>query len=166
MQPCKKKTKPTWQSRKTLLAKKLASPPPATKEVEWDIAGQLIAAGATGKQVASYFGMHPDTFYKKVQAQFCISFTEYQQEHKERGDAMLILAQFEKAVIEKDKALLIWLGKQRLNQKEPAPASAQGEQSEQLKAFISQVKELSGVKQDALGQFLVKAEGVELQVEI
>jgi len=45
-----------------------------------------------------------------------MTFAAYSQEKRAQGDDMLRVTQFSKAINEKDRGMLIWLGKQRLGQ--------------------------------------------------
>jgi AraC-like DNA-binding protein len=78
-------------------------------------------AGSPGTEVAAVFGMAADTFYDRVRKKFNINFTQYSTEKKATGEAMIRKQQLHKALgltKEGDNTLLIWLGKQRLGQKE------------------------------------------------
>jgi len=91
------------------------------KLIDWAKVDELLIAGCTGGEVASYFGMHPTTFYNRVSDKFGISFTVYSQEKKQTGESILRAHQYAKALgltKDGDNTLLIWLGKQRLNQRE------------------------------------------------
>jgi AraC-like DNA-binding protein len=89
--------------------------------IDWQVVEELLTAGCNGTEVASHFGMHQDTFYRRVQQEFNIGFTEYAANKRANGEALLKKVQFEKACgLSKkgDNTMLIWLGKQRLGQKE------------------------------------------------
>ncbi|RPH73871.1 hypothetical protein EHM76_04750, partial [bacterium] len=89
--------------------------------IDWKIVDELLACGCPGTEVAAVLGMHNETFYDRVQKKFGIGFTEYSSKKKATGEALIRKAQYDKALgLSKkgDNTLLIWLGKQRLNQKE------------------------------------------------
>lgn len=89
--------------------------------IDWKIVDEFLACGSPGTEIASYFSMHPNTFYRKVEETFNVSFSEYCQQKKSIGDALIRKAQYEKALgltKDGDNTLLIWLGKQRLGQSE------------------------------------------------
>ncbi len=91
--------------------------------IDWDVVDDMLEAGCLGTEIAEVFVMHPNTFYDRVSQKFSISFTEYSQAKRAKGDGNLRLAQYLKALGLKkkgDNTLLIWLGKQRLNQKDNA----------------------------------------------
>lgn len=86
--------------------------------IDWDKVDKLLEAGCDGTQVAAFLGMHPETLYDRCKAEKNTDFSAYKQEKKAKGDVMLLSAQFESAIDDRDKAMMIWLGKQRLGQKE------------------------------------------------
>ena len=85
--------------------------------IDWKKVDKLLIAGCLGTEIASHFVMHPNTFYDRVQQKFGVSFTEYSQEKKSTGDSILREKQFEIAN-KGNVTLLIWLGKNRLGQKD------------------------------------------------
>jgi hypothetical protein len=87
-------------------------------EIKWEEVANLLQAGCDGVQVAAYIGLHPETLYDRCRAELGIGFSEYSQQNRSKGDALLIVKQFESAVKDKDKAMQIWLGKQRLGQRD------------------------------------------------
>jgi hypothetical protein len=91
------------------------------KEVDWKKVDELMMAGCLGTEIAAYFGMHEDTFYKKVAQEKKMGFSAYLQLKHSHGESILRAHQYAKALglTEKgDNTLLIWLGKTRLRQKE------------------------------------------------
>lgn len=89
-----------------------------TKEIDWEKVGQLFIVGANITQAAAAIGVCKDTLYRKCQIDLKQTIQSYQQEKWEKGNSILLGAQYEKAIKEKNPTMLIWLGKQRLNQKE------------------------------------------------
>ena len=92
-------------------------PRPKAK-IDWEQAGKLIAAGCDGVQVAAYFGIHPNTLYLACEKYQKIGFSDYLQTKRAKGDAMLLARQYEVAYTDKNPTMLVWLGKQRLGQRE------------------------------------------------
>lgn len=86
--------------------------------IDWQRANYLLQAGCTGVEIAAHFGMHPETFYDRVKQKFGIAFSEYAAIKRSEGDMMLKEAQFDVAYKDKDKVMLVWLGKNRLGQKD------------------------------------------------
>ena len=89
---------------------------PKTK-IDWDYVDKLLQAGCKGTEVAANYGIHPDTFYRLCQEQFNMGFSDYLHQKRACGDAVLRLAQYDLA-ISGDRVMLIWLGKQRLEQRD------------------------------------------------
>lgn len=91
--------------------------------IDWKLVNDMLEAGCQGTEIASALAMHPETFYNRVSQRFGVGFTEYSQAKRAKGDGNLKMAQYLKALgrtKEGDNTLLIWLGKQRLGQKENA----------------------------------------------
>lgn len=90
------------------------------KEIDWDRVDYMLKCGAIGTEIAASFYIHPDTFYKRVEQKYGMGFTAYQQQRCAEGDASIRMKQYEKAMgltDTGDNTLLIWLGKNRLGQK-------------------------------------------------
>lgn len=85
--------------------------------INWQEVDKLLRAGCDGVQVAAHLGIHPNTLYERCKQENEISFSEYCQEKKAAGNALLIAAQFNKA-LKGDSGMLKWLGIHRLGQKE------------------------------------------------
>jgi len=92
--------------------------PRPEKPINWEVVENLLISGCLGTEIAAQFDMHPNTFYEKVEKQYNLSFTEYSSEKRCKGNALIRAKQFEKAVKKGDNTQLIWLGKNRLGQKE------------------------------------------------
>lgn len=116
------------------------------KKIDWEIVDELLAAGSHGTDVAAFLGIHPDTFYKRVEKEFRMGFSDYSSQKKSLGDALIRLTQYKKAIgISKkgDNMMLIWLGKQRLNQKEnPGELEVSKETNERYLEVIHQITSL------------------------
>lgn len=87
------------------------------KTIDWEKVDQLLLSGCYGNEICPHFDMHPDTFYRRVLEKYNMGFTDYSSLKKSQGDSLLKAKQFEKAM-KLDNTMLIWLGKQRLGQKE------------------------------------------------
>ena len=112
-------------------------------EIDWQLVDDFLMSGSPGTEVASFFSMHPNTFYDRVVDKYKMSFTEYLQQKRSSGEAMLRKQQMHKALgltKEGDNTLLIWLGKQRLNQSEtPQEISIAKETVDQFSAIMKQI---------------------------
>lgn len=87
-------------------------------DIDWDKVAKMIMAGADGVQCAAYFGIAPDTIYLRCEQDNNIGFSHFLRQKRAKGDAMLLAAQFDAALTDKNTTMLVWLGKQRLGQTE------------------------------------------------
>lgn len=87
-------------------------------KVDWEQVGKWIAGGSKGVQIAARLGIDNDTLYAACQRDLGMGFSDYFQQKRAIGDSMIELSQFELAVKNKNATMLVWLGKQRLGQKE------------------------------------------------
>jgi hypothetical protein len=88
------------------------------KEINWETIDGMLIAGCNGTQCAAAIGIHPETLYNRCKDERGMGFSDYSQAKRAHGDGLLHAAQFQKAYKDKNPTMLIWLGKQRLNQKE------------------------------------------------
>lgn len=113
------------------------------KPIDWEKVDELLMAGCTGTEIAPHFDIHPVNFYPRFEKKFNMKFTEYCGLKRSHGDSLLRQKQFEKALAG-DNTLLIWLGKNRLGQRENdlnIQSAALDELLKQNQAFINHVKE-------------------------
>lgn len=81
-------------------------------------AEQLCQLGCTLREVAGFFKCSEDTIQRALKRERDQTFSEFWDMHAAGGDISLRRAQYDVAVNKKDPKMLIWLGKQRLGQKE------------------------------------------------
>ena|SRR5688572_1996884 len=86
-------------------------------DLDWKKIDDLLVSGCNGSEVASYFGVHPHTIYNQCESKFGKNFSDYSQEKRQKGDSLLRAKQFQKA-LSGDNMMLVWLGKNRLKQKD------------------------------------------------
>lgn len=111
------------------------------KPINWELVDKLLMAGCHGTEIAAHFDMHHDTFYRRVEEKYNIGFTAYCQEKRSKGDSMLRAKQFEKAM-EGNNIMLIWLGKNRLGQKEGEDKNPLPPNDKNLTELIDEIKSL------------------------
>jgi len=89
-------------------------------KIDWNIVDKYLEAGCLGTEIASVIGCHPQTFYDRCIMEKGMGFTEYMQSKRATGDALLRAKQYAYAMTGKNGNLgmLIWLGKNRLGQKD------------------------------------------------
>ena len=66
---------------------------------------------------AAALGIHPNSLYRRCKIDNKVSFGDYLATKKANGNRLLKMKQFEIAMTG-DKTMLVWLGKQRLDQAE------------------------------------------------
>lgn len=83
--------------------------------IDWDKVGKLLEAGGSAVGIAAMLGIDVKTLYNRCETDNKITFSAYSQQKLAKGDELLRSKQFQVAMAG-DKTMLIWLGKQRLNQ--------------------------------------------------
>ena len=86
--------------------------------LDWAIVENLLQSDCSGTEIASYLGISNDTLYERTKEEKGVSFSEFSLKFKQKGDSILKSKQFESAVVDKNITMQIWLGKQRLNQRD------------------------------------------------
>lgn len=85
--------------------------------IDWKKVDFYLRAHCDGVGIAGILGVCPDTLYLACQEEHKMGFSEYSAQKKSEGKEMLRGKQFQLAV-EGDKTMLVWLGKQYLDQKD------------------------------------------------
>lgn len=120
--------------------------------INWKVAEDLIISGCPGTEVAAYFGIHADTLYRRAQSEKGMLYTDYAANFKQKGEAMLRAKQYAKALgttKSGDNVMLVWLGKNRLGQKESAQdISIDKETVTHFNALMKQLEVLQDSKSD------------------
>jgi hypothetical protein len=111
------------------------------KNIDWDLVDELLFAGCLGTEIAPHFDMHVNTFYKRLEEEKGISFTEYSSIKRCQGDSLLRKVQYDKA-LKRDNAMMIWLGKQRLGQKETTDISFDKDMVSKFHSTMNQFKQM------------------------
>lgn len=116
---------------------------------DWEVIDKHLSNGCSGIQVAAAIGLgSPDALYWAVQSNFGLTFSEYRQQKLAKGEASLLNAQHELA-LDKNPMMLIWLGKNRLQQRDtPVEIEVSKESIAQFKAFNDQLKEIQEKAKD------------------
>lgn len=96
------------------------------KPIDWDKVDKMLEADCSGREIAAYFCIHPDTLYNRAAERYEQPFSEYSHKMKLKGDTLIRQKQLDKAMdAAGDNTMLIWLGKQRLDQRDK-PKEDQG----------------------------------------
>ncbi|MFO0089759.1 MAG: helix-turn-helix domain-containing protein [bacterium] len=85
-------------------------------KLDWDQIGKWLEAGCSGSEIADVLGCHENTIYNRCKDDLDVDFVAFKAKNKAKGMKSLRLAQYESAVIDKDRGMQIWLGKQWLGQ--------------------------------------------------
>lgn len=84
-------------------------------EIDWKKVDKWLEAGAKGTEVAAALGVNYKTLERRCLEDNKVHFGEYLKVKRECGNTKLRLKQQELAM-EGDRGMLIWLGKNRLDQ--------------------------------------------------
>ncbi len=84
-------------------------------EIDWDKVGRMLEAGCTAEGIAATFGIHVNTLRSRCWQDNKIVFSALRQQKRAKGDDLLRVKQYQLAM-EGHPTMLIWLGKQRLDQ--------------------------------------------------
>lgn len=90
-------------------------------EINWEEFDKLCALQCTLNEIASWFDCSEDTIERRVKEKWGIKFAEYYAQKRGKGKISLRRKQFETAMAG-NVTMLIWLGKQMLNQRDKQEA--------------------------------------------
>lgn len=117
--------------------------------IDWERMDELLEAGCLGSEIAAFFAIHPNTLYLRTTSKYGMSFSEYSQLKKAKGELALREVQFQKATGKSkkgDNTMLIWLGKQRLNQRESIAEFTVSEEA--LKPLSAVMGQMTALQED------------------
>jgi hypothetical protein len=110
--------------------------------IDWKKVDSYLQAQCDGKSIAGILGMHPNTFYRHCEEEKGMSFGDYSTQKKAEGKEILRAKQFQVAMAG-DKTMLVWLGKQYLDQKDIIHRTGDGDIERiqiQLNTMASEIK--------------------------
>ena len=87
------------------------------KEINWEIFEGLCSIQCTRREIADVLGCSEDTIKRAVKREKGVTFEEYAQKFAAKGKVSLRRKQYELALAG-NVTMLVWLGKQYLEQKE------------------------------------------------
>lgn len=117
------------------------------KEIDWELVDRKLIAGCIGTEIAPIFDLTPGRFYERVEEKFNTTFTEYRQQKRSIGDSNIREVQYNKA-IEGDNSMLIWLGKNRLNQSDsPQEISVNPQTIAKFNSLMNQLSSIQSSRQ-------------------
>lgn len=83
--------------------------------IDWDQVGKLAEAGAKGVEICGHLGINESTLYRKCQEDHNMHWSEWRLSKFQKGNSLLKAKQMQVAM-SGNVTMLIWLGKQRLEQ--------------------------------------------------
>ncbi len=84
-------------------------------KIDWAKVDNALMAGSNGVQVAAMLGIHFDTLSNHCKEEHKTDFSHYLRQKREKGNNLLKAMQYRLAM-DGDRGMLIWLGKNRLDQ--------------------------------------------------
>lgn len=97
----------------------------AVKPIDWRVVDRMLRKGCTGVEVAARLGIHYNTLYERCQKEKKCDFTAYVAQKRSDGAAYIREIQYDVAVKDRENAMLIWVGKQLCDQREPESRTAE-----------------------------------------
>jgi len=85
------------------------------KEIDWNTVDMLLKSQCDGVAIAEILGVCPDTLYRDCVKTNKMTFSKYSTVKKTEGKELLRAKQYQVAM-SGDRTMLVWLGKQYLNQ--------------------------------------------------
>ena len=85
--------------------------------VDWEAAKKLAQLHCTGEEIAAFFDFSFDTLTRAVKREYKMTFAEWYKRYSANGKISLRRKQYEIA-LSGNCSMLIWLGKQLLEQRE------------------------------------------------
>ena len=123
------------------------------KEIDWDVVDEYIDSGSNGIEIAADLRIQAQTFYRRFEEEYGVSFQNYSNEYDGAGRAKLRNMLHKKALNNDENGnqnLLIFLARCRLGMKEPetvhllAANQPQIDQSHLIMQLQNRIAELEG----------------------
>lgn len=105
-------------------------------DVDWETLNELCNIQCTGVECASVLGIHYDTLNEKIKEKGYPGFPEYLKVHGGSGKASLRRAQW-KSALGGNAPMMIWLGKQYLDQTDKPIEEDQNEKADPVQVIIN-----------------------------
>jgi len=119
-------------------------------EINWKIVDDLLVAGCKGREIAANLGIHEDTLYNRLFDEKGVKFSDYSAAKRAKGESLLRAQQFAKAIGASksgDNMMLIWLGKNRLDQTD-SPKQDVSSNENNIHSTIENAKENAKLRQE------------------
>jgi hypothetical protein len=102
------------------------------KIIDWEKVDRLIEAGCSGHEIAPAIGISSDTLYERCVLEKGMTYSDYSSKLRAKGDGLLKAKQFQLAM-SGNPAMLVWLGKNRLGQKDKVQSDDQDTQPQTIR---------------------------------
>lgn len=109
-------------------------------EINWVEFDKLCGIQCTLREIASWFECSEDTIERAVEREKEMRFADYFEQKKGKGKISLRRKQYEVAM-SGDRSMLIWLGKQYLNQSDKLQQEQTVSHSADIKMEVSDLEE-------------------------
>ena len=106
------------------------------KEIDWETVRKLCAMQCTGEEIASFINVDYDTLNAAAKREHEMGFSDYFKKHSANGKISLRRKQYEVAT-SGNVPMLIWLGKQCLDQKDKQSNEHTGKDGKDLEVVIT-----------------------------
>jgi DNA polymerase III epsilon subunit-like protein len=126
--------------------------------IDWKKAAWLCEAGCKTAEIVATMGVSYDTFLRRCAEDNDITFSNFRLRHRARGDAILTEKQYKIATgmtMKGDKTMLMWLGKNRLGQRDRTETTGTVVSAEVTKQDMKEIdeerrKEINGALDDMI----------------
>lgn len=108
--------------------------------IDWKKVDKYLQAQCDGVGIAGLLGIAPITLYRHCQEEFKVNFDAYSAQKKAEGKELLRGKQFQVAM-DGDKTMLVWLGKQYLEQKDKSDIDHNVTNIPQLPSVVIKTKD-------------------------
>lgn len=112
-------------------------------EIDWKEFDKLCGLQCSLEEIAGWFNCSIDTIENRVKEVHGVTFSEYFKQKRSTGKISLRRKQYE-AAMAGNTALLIWLGKQYLNQSEKVHQTVEDVSKQDTVDLVAKAKELLG----------------------
>jgi hypothetical protein len=99
--------------------------PNAVIPINWKKVDEMLKVGCPGVEIAAYLGMSPDNLYRRCEKEHQLEFSAYAAQKRALGANIVRKVQYDVAVNDRENTMLIWVGKQLCDQREPESRTAE-----------------------------------------
>lgn len=106
------------------------------KEIDFKILEGMCGVQCTLKEIASCFNCSEDTIERRCKEETGLRFADFYKKHQSSGKISIRRAQYKLAVENLNPSMLIWLGKQYLDQKDKNEMTDESETAKPVQVKI------------------------------